>query len=983
MPNPFLDDIATDPRREAGSVAGLNDGALDMLLDAFSTLVQGTLPRIRSNPVKAQLVLSVEPGYGKSHLIGRLFEQLRGRATLVYLRPFASAEACWRSLLHRTVQELNYPDTRGAATTRTDAPTQLDAFACGVLSHLVATLIERGDLSAADVEASVAYLRKNPLDAFGLMAREHTWSDWLRVVIPQSYSAMAGELERTGIPARECLPWLRILFTLVLKRDNLELRNACTDWIAAVPLDDDVRQAIGLSAGDVAMQEDDHGLCRRRLVALGCLASYYRPFVLCFDQTDAYADNPELSKQFSHVAEFLLAEMPQQMTVVTANRAPWDEGIRPHFQDAQLARFRRTPISLEGINLRQARSLLQLRLEATETANLPQAQSLDDTWLQHVFQGRSEMAVRGLLRAASKRWEDEDAAADAGQTLQERYRSLVQKHLEPGSDLCRFNAETLWWLVQESAQGQCGLAVSRHEDHSYFTVRWQWDGRVRVFGFEGGANARRWSGIANRAWELHERGLGIRALMLRTPELPPIPAKSWAAVRQQLEAAAGKFLDIYVFDMDEIAQVHAARTLVEESIAGDIPFLKKQTVEFVRGKLRPLWEKLKAVGESVATPGHDAPKPATTPADGITGSNGTNSADHESNGDTAGDDMARRIVQGFAALNLEVRVSDCIAAPQLLRYRLHPGEGVRAVSLASRAKELQAALSLSEPPMIEAAPGHVTVDIPRSEPMPVPWSSIVLGPSTGGLMSPIAFPVGLGVKGQPVIADLANPGTCHMLVGGAAGSGKSEFLKTVVASLVSRNAPSSLRLAIMDPKFLTFGGIGQSPWLAHPVLSSLDEALILLRRSADEMEARCERLADEGFMNLRQRFEQGRTDVPFHVIIFDEFADLVLSGRSEKKDFEGLVSRIAAKGRAGGVHLILATQRPDRGIVSGLISANLPMKVCMKVAKDTHSRIILGEAGGESLLGRGDLLCDLGRGLVRCQSPIIGQEEFVALLRGK
>lgn len=978
MPNPFLDDIATDPRREAGSVAGLNDGALDLLLEAFSTLVQGNLPRLRGNPVKAQLVLSVEPGYGKSHLIGRLFEQLRGRATLVYLRPFASAEACWRSLLHRTVQELNYPDTRTGPTARTDAPTQLDAFACGVLSHLVAALIERGTLSAADVEASVDYLRKNPLDAFGLMAREHTWSDWLRVVIPQSFSAMAAELERTGIPQRECLPWLRILFTLVLKRENLELRNACSDWIAAVPVDDDVRQAIGLSAGDVAMQEDDPGLCRRRLIALGCLASYYRPFVLCFDQTDAYADNPELSKQFSHVAEFLLAEVPQQMTVVTANRAPWDEGIRPHFQDAQLARFRHTPISLEGINLRQARSLLQMRLEATETANLPQAQSLDDEWLAQVFQGRSEMAVRGLLRAASKRWEDEDAAADAGQTLQERYRSLVQKHLEPGSDLCRFNAETLWWLVQEAAQGQCGLAVSRHEDHSYFTVRWQWDGRVRVFGFEGGANARRWSGIATRAWELHERGLGIRALMLRTPELPPIPARTWAAVRQQLEAAAGKFLDIYVFDVEEIAQVHAARTLVEESVAGDIPFLKKQTLEFVRGKLRPLWEKLKGLGESAAA-AEDAPKPSSSHVNGTAELNASN----ESKGDAAGDDMAARLVHAFAGLNLEVRVSDCIAAPQLLRYRLHPAEGVRAVSLASRTKELQTALSLSAPPMIEAAPGHVTVDIPRPEPVSVPWSSIVLGAPAGGLISPIAFPVGLGVKGQPIIADLASPSTCHMLVGGAAGSGKSEFLKTVVASLVSRNAPSALRLAIMDPKFLTFGGIGQSPWLAHPVLSSLDEALILLRRSVEEMEARCERLADEGFMNLRQRFEQGRTDLPFLVIIFDEFADLVLSGRAEKKDFESLVSRIAAKGRSAGVHLILATQRPDRGIVSGLISANLPMKVCMKVAKDTHSRIVLGEAGGESLFGRGDLLCDLGRGLVRCQSPIIGQEEFVALMRGK
>lgn len=968
MPNPFLDDIATDPRREASSVAGLNDKALESLLEAFATLTEQSLPRLQSHPVKAQLVLSVEPGYGKSHLIGRLFERLRGKATLVYLRPFASAEACWRSLLHRTVQELNYPEVRGKGAMHSDAPTQLDAFACGVLSHLVATLIERGTLNAANVEASVFYLRRNPLDAFGLLAREHTWSDWLRVIIPQSFDAMAQELQRAGLPHRECLPWLRILCTLVMKRDHGELRNACMDWISAVPLDDGVRQTIGLSAGDVAMQEDDHELCRRRLSALGALASYYRPFVLCFDQTDAYADNAVLSKQFSNVTEFLLAEMPQQMTVVTANRAPWDEGIRPHFQDAQMARFRRTPISLEGIDQRQARSLIQMRLESTETTNLPQAQSLDDEWLGQVFQGRTEMAVRGLLRAASKRWEDEDTAADVGQTLQERYRALVQKHLEPGSDLCRFNAETLWWLVHEAAQGQCGLTVSRHEDHSYFNVRWQWDSDVRVFGFEGGANARRWGAISNRAYELHEKGLGIRALMLRTPELPPIPARSWAAVRQQLEAASGKYLDIYVFEMDEIAQVHAARTLVEEAIAGDIPFAKKLALEFVRGKLRPIWEKLKSYGETET----QASVQSLLDLDDTSSS---------ANGLIA-DDMASQIEQSFGSFGLQVKVTGCIAAPQLTRYCLQPAEGVKVVSLASRAKDLQVALSLHEPPMIEAAPGHVTVDVPRAEPMPVKWEDIIRSEPVTSADSRIAFPMGMGVHGQPIVADLANPNTCHMLVGGATGSGKSEFLKSVVASLVARNQPSTLRLSIVDPKYLSFGSINRSPWLANPVLTSLDEAMILMRRMVEEMEARFEQLADEGLMSLKQRFEKGRTDLPFRVIIFDEFADLVMSGKSERKDFESLVLRIAAKGRAAGIHLILATQRPDRSIVTGLISANLPLKVCMKVTKDTNSRIILGEAGGESLFGRGDLLCDLGRGPVRCQSPIIDQETFVSVMRG-
>ena len=972
MPNPFLDDITTDPRREATSVSGLNDRALGELVEALEAMVVGPLPRLQQYPVKAQLVLSVEPGYGKSHLIGRLFARLRGHATLVYLRPFVSVDACWRSLLHRIVQELNQlEDSRRAG--KPGSPTQLDAFACGVLTHLVAGLIENGSLAADDSPAAVTYLRRHPLDAFGLLARAHTWSDWLRVIIPQRFDALAHELSRTGLAARECLAWLRILFTLVLKRENLDLRNACIDWIGAVPIDDDMRQSLGLSAGDVAHQEDDNELCRRRLAALGCLASYYRPFVFCFDQTDAYADNPPLAKAFSNVVEFLLAEVPHQLMVVTSNQLPWTESIQSSFQDALKQRFREPPISLEGIDFKQARSLIELRLTTTETQNFPQAQSLTDEWLEGVFQGRSQMAVRHVLRAASQRWEDEDARAAESLSLQERYRALVQRHQEPGSELCRFNAETLWWLVHEAAQGQCDLAVAPHEEPSYFTVRWHWDTKVRLFGFEGGANARRWSAIANRAWEIDQRNLGIRVIMLRTPELPVIPLSSWTAVRQKIEDGRGKYLDIYVFSVEEIAQIHAARTLMEEAIAGDIPFPKKKALDFIHAKLRPIWEKLKAFDEDNKPEVSQSPKEEVAEPPVLAQPVVPND----------GAEIATRIEQTFASFNLAVKVMDCVVAPQILRFRLKPADGVRVVSLVSRAQDLQVALALQEPPAIDAAPGYVTVDVPRPNPLPVAWGSTMSSREIKEAAGVMAFPVGISVNGETIVADLASPNTCHMVVGGTAGSGKSEFLKSVVAALASRHPPASLQFSIVDPKVLTFGGITGSPWLANPVLTTLDDALILLRQTVEEMEARYQLLASEGVLNLQERFAKGRTDKPFRVLIFDEFADLILSGKAEKREFETLVARVAAKGRAAGIHLILATQRPDRTIVTGLISANLPMKICLRVTKDTNSRIIIGESGGEALLGRGDMLCDLGRGITRCQSPFIAQDSFLALMSGR
>jgi DNA segregation ATPase FtsK/SpoIIIE-like protein len=108
-----------------------------------------------------------------------------------------------------------------------------------------------------------------------------------------------------------------------------------------------------------------------------------------------------------------------------------------------------------------------------------------------------------------------------------------------------------------------------------------------------------------------------------------------------------------------------------------------------------------------------------------------------------------------------------------------------------------------------------------------------------------------------------------------------------------------------------------------------------------------------------------------------------LTGRNEKREFEEMVARLAGKGRAAGIHLVLATQRPDRTVVTGLIKSNLPMKVCLRVANATNSQIVLGEPGAESLLGKGDLLCDLGRGPVRAQSYFIPQADFVRALGGQ
>ncbi len=343
-------------------------------------------------------------------------------------------------------------------------------------------------------------------------------------------------------------------------------------------------------------------------------------------------------------------------------------------------------------------------------------------------------------------------------------------------------------------------------------------------------------------------------------------------------------------------------------------------------------------------------------------------------------DVAKRVVDAFKAFGLSVEAGDVVEGPQVTRVKVRPAAGVKVASLANRAEDLQVSLALDELPLVKPGRGFVIIDLPRHDRETV----LLLDALDRGIMndsaSSMAFPVGVGVEGEPILSDFADSNTCHILVAGTSGSGKSEWLKSLIASVVRRNPPKHLRLGLVDPKILTFNNVADSVYLWRPVAVDLAAALAMLRDAIVEMDERYQLLAREGLVSLHDRFREGRTDVPFLVLVFDEFADLILSSRDEKKEFEAMVARLAGKGRAAGIHLVLATQRPDRTVVTGLIKSNLPMKVCLRVANTTNSQIVVGETGAESLLGKGDLLCDLGRGLVRAQSYFIPQAQFVELL---
>jgi S-DNA-T family DNA segregation ATPase FtsK/SpoIIIE len=266
--------------------------------------------------------------------------------------------------------------------------------------------------------------------------------------------------------------------------------------------------------------------------------------------------------------------------------------------------------------------------------------------------------------------------------------------------------------------------------------------------------------------------------------------------------------------------------------------------------------------------------------------------------------------------------------------------------------------------------------IRRESPRELPLGPLLAAKAQWLEERPGRLVVGQEADGSILTADLADAATPHLLIGGGTGSGKSWLLKSIIASLVHYHDPALLRLTLLDPKRVTFiGDEFQAAISAHrdgPVLYGLEDAMPCFARYIDLMEERYRRFEAAKAADLHE-FNgvvkvSGR--LPRHVIVMDEFSDLTAEKRAAQ-EFRTAVQRLGAKARAAGIHLILATQRPDKETVDASIKANLGGKIALRVASSVNSRIILDQGGAERLFGNGDLLADLGKGLVRAQAPVL------------
>ena len=339
-----------------------------------------------------------------------------------------------------------------------------------------------------------------------------------------------------------------------------------------------------------------------------------------------------------------------------------------------------------------------------------------------------------------------------------------------------------------------------------------------------------------------------------------------------------------------------------------------------------------------------------------------------------------RLIEALKQLRVFVSDEGYVEGPCFVRLKVKPDndKGTTVRKIENTAKDLQVALTLSSPPMIQAQSGYVGVDVPRSARRVLTLADMLKiagkSPNSGA-----AFPLGLDIDGKVYWVDLAEPIMTSILVGGTSGSGKSVLLRSIVIGLLLGTARgeahfTEVSFTLVDPKRVTFTDMKTLRCLEEKtVLYDVDPIMEALQATVGEMERRYVLMEKAGVPDIAGYNAAGTASVRLkrRVLIIDEYADLIVSART-RTDLETFVQRICQKGRAAGVHLILATQRPDVKVVTGIIKANLQLRVALKVTSQSNSQIILGEGIGQAqyLLGHGDMLVGGSVALQRLQAPL-------------
>ena len=321
---------------------------------------------------------------------------------------------------------------------------------------------------------------------------------------------------------------------------------------------------------------------------------------------------------------------------------------------------------------------------------------------------------------------------------------------------------------------------------------------------------------------------------------------------------------------------------------------------------------------------------------------------------------AEHLINTLKSFGVEARIVNISRGPTVTRYELQPSAGVKISKITNLADDI--ALNLATAGVRIEAPipnkAAVGIEVPNKQSDIVGVRGIFESPDFTSAKSKLTVALGRDIGGNAIVTDIAK--MPHGLIAGATGSGKSVCINSIIMSILYKATPEEVKLLMIDPKVVELGIYNGIPHLLVPVVTDPRKASGALGWAVTEMENRYKMFADRGVRNIEgyNKFvdELGDPEIekmPHIVIIIDELADLMITA---PKEVEDSINRIAAKARAAGMHLIVATQRPSVDVITGVIKANIPTRIAFAVSSQVDSRTILDTAGAEKLLGRGDML---------------------------
>ena len=353
-------------------------------------------------------------------------------------------------------------------------------------------------------------------------------------------------------------------------------------------------------------------------------------------------------------------------------------------------------------------------------------------------------------------------------------------------------------------------------------------------------------------------------------------------------------------------------------------------------------------------------------------------------------EQAQVLEQALHTFQIEGEVVGIESGPVVTLYSVELAPGTRVARLETISKDIARALQAPNIRIIPNMVGRtaVGIEVPNRHKEKVRLKELMSGKQSEGMLLPMFL--GKDSAGEPLVLDLCK--MPHMLIAGTTGSGKSVCMNTIIMSWLYTKRPDELKLVLVDPKMVEMSQFSDIPHLMCPVVTEMNKAAGILEWAVTKMEERYELLKDAGVRDIRSYNELGEDELvnrfnptndlerakipkklPYMVFVIDELADLMMTN----KEVETSIVRIAQKARAVGIHLILATQRPQANVVTGLIKSNMPCRCSFKVASGMDSRIVLDHKGAELLLGQGDMLVltPSSTEIKRCQGTLVTDGE--------